>query len=122
MADAYAVIKVLAQQVEHPRVFLVVNMVRTEGEGRAVMERLTEVARQFLGVRVRSLGTIPQDDRVIQAVRRRTPFILEYPGSAAARSVRHIAEQLTSRSQPVQPGSGLTSAVARIRRLFAARA
>jgi flagellar biosynthesis protein FlhG len=122
VADAYAVIKVVSEQVEEPRILLLVNMVKDERHGQAVMDRLIDVARQFIGVRVRPLGLIPYDDHVSQSVQLRQPFLLQYPGCAAARRLRGIAEQLSTRQEPPRAHSGLAAAVVRLRRLFFARA
>jgi flagellar biosynthesis protein FlhG len=116
MADAYALIKVVASQDPEAKLGLVANMCRDAAEGKAVMDRLSMVASQFLNVRVRALGWVPRDERVVAAVRRREPFVLAAPSSPAARSVREIAETLSlSACRTRDPDRGLAAAVTRLR-------
>src|SRR3712207_7863394 len=53
------------------RISLLVNQVRTGGEGRVVYDRIAKVARQFLGVTVYDAGHLPHDEQVPLSVRRR---------------------------------------------------
>jgi flagellar biosynthesis protein FlhG len=116
MADAYALIKVVASQDPEAKLGLVANMCRDAAEGKAVMDRLSMVASQFLNVRVRALGWVPRDERVIASVRRREPFVMAAPSSPAARSVREIAETLSlSACRTRDPDRGLAAAVTRLR-------
>jgi len=119
MADAYAVVKVVAAGNTEARLSLVVNMCRSADEGLAVLDRLSLVASQFLGVRLRGLGWIPRDDRVPAAVRRREPFVLSSPQAPAARNLAQIARALSrSNSRTRNPSLGLAAAVERLRRAF----
>ena len=56
IADAYALIKVMAQSGCAEQVFLVPNMVPTEAKGRHLFERVNDVCQRFLGISVNYLG------------------------------------------------------------------
>jgi flagellar biosynthesis protein FlhG len=119
MADAYAIIKIVAAQQSEAKLSLIANMCRGAEDGRAVLERLSLVSNQFLGVRLRSLGWIPRDERVVNSVRRREPFVVAYPGSPATRSLEEIADTLSlSASRTRSPAQGLAAAVERLRMAF----
>lgn len=94
MADAYTMIKALAQQSIKSNINLVVNQAQHMEEGRLVAERIIVTSRDFLGVEVEHLGTIPQDRAVAKAVRSRLPFVLADPESPAALAVTRIAHRL----------------------------
>lgn len=94
ITDAYAVIKVLNRDGAERRMSLLVNQVRGASEGRAVHERIAKVAKQFLGVSVLDAGSIPADPEVSAAVRRRTPFVIGAPRSAAAIAIAQLANRL----------------------------
>jgi flagellar biosynthesis protein FlhG len=107
ITDAYAVVKVIHRRDgragdrelalgENPnrRVSLLVNQSRSPAEARAVYERIANVARQFLGVPVYDAGSIPLDDQVPTNVRKRVPFVLGSPKSAAASAMGHLAMRL----------------------------
>ena len=66
LVDAYAVVKCTAQLDERVRFHVVVNRVGTPGRGELAFQRLTEVARQHVGVQLEYLGEIPDDDAVMQ--------------------------------------------------------
>ena len=50
--------------------------------------------RQFLGVSVLDAGSVPLDEQVSLAVRKRTPFMLGAPKCAASNSIAQLAIRL----------------------------
>src|SRR5882724_3393697 len=52
ITDAYAVIKVVSRESSDRPISLLVNQVRSSTEARVVFDRISQVARQFLGVTV----------------------------------------------------------------------
>jgi len=93
MTDAYAMTKVIFQHRPEALLRLVVNMASAH-EGTAVHQRLSQVARQFLGVSLDYLGAIPGDPAVAASIRFRRPFVLTAPDSPAAKSLKEIARKL----------------------------
>lgn len=72
---------------------LVMNKARDERDvllGRSV----ADVARKYLLVDMKYLGALPYDEDVQTSLRGLRPFYLDHRDSAAARSVRQIAEEL----------------------------
>lgn len=101
ITDAYAAIKVLVRknpgddrEAFAGRISLLVNQARTTTEGQQVYERISKVARQFLGVTLYDAGSVPRDDAVPDAVRRRVPFTINAPRSNATRAIQHLANRL----------------------------
>ncbi len=95
ITDAYAVIKVLSREGrEHRRLSLLVNQIRTPNEARLVYDRISRVARQFLGVSVYDAGYIFHDECVSQAVRKREPFLLASPRCPASICMAQLAARL----------------------------
>ncbi len=91
MTDAYAMIKALAGYAHGLRIDLVVNMADSPAEARSVHERMSRVARTFLGRAVELAGWVPADPVVREAVRHRVPFALYAPESRAARAMDRLA-------------------------------
>lgn len=91
IADAYGVMKALLTGRRDADVRLVVNRTLRAFEGKAVFDKLDLVVRRFLGVRIRSLGQIPDDEVVPACVRLQRPFLLEAPASPASQAVRRLA-------------------------------
>ena len=101
ITDAYAVMKVLVRcgTVEGggSKISIMVNMVRHRDEALQVYERIASVARQFLKTDVAFSGYVVNDDAVKQAVRKRVPFVQQYPNSAAAQCVQAWANRMDHR-------------------------
>jgi flagellar biosynthesis protein FlhG len=94
ITDAYAVIKVVSKDNVGRRLSLLVNQVRSPGEGRVVHDRIAKVAKQFLNVPVLDGGFVPLDEQVPLSVRKRTPFSLASPRCAASQAVVKLAMRL----------------------------
>ena len=101
ITDAYAVMKVLIRcgttaggPTGGCKISVMVNMVRNRDEALQVHERISSVARQFLKTDVAFSGYVVTDTAVQQAVRKRAPFVLQYPHSAAAQCVQAWANRI----------------------------
>ena len=100
ITDAYAVLKVLvrcgtnAGGVGGARISIMVNMVKNRDEAKQVHERIASVARQFLKTDVAFAGYVVTDAAVQQSVRKRAPFVQQYPNSAAAQCVQAWANRI----------------------------
>ena len=104
IADAYALVKVLATRWGHRTFPVLVNMASSAADAAAAFERLASVASRFLGVRLESLGWVPTDDAVPRAVRARTPVLLATPDAPAARAIADIAGRLAVSARPDTTG------------------
>ena len=94
LVDAYAVVKCVAQLNERARFLLVVNRVPTPGRGELAYQRLTEVARQHVGVELHYLGEIPDDDSVMQHRLGQLPLIAINPEAPTSVGLRVMADRL----------------------------
>ncbi len=112
LTDAYGLIKSLALHGNRARVSVLVNMAASREEARATQVRLAAVAGRFLGRVVYDGGYVLADRKVPQAVRRRRPFVLEYPGSPASRCLKALAAKLRpGGSLPFEPNGGLVKRI-----------
>jgi len=94
MADSYGVIKVLVRKQYAGPISLLVNMARSDLEGRQTYQRIAAVARRFLQTNLYYAGTLLKDERLCTAVRARTPVVLAYPKSRISASLATIAARL----------------------------
>ncbi len=107
IADAYGTIKVLFQDCGIDDVYLVPNAVISESEGYALFERINQVCVRFLGRPIKYLGSIEQDELVLQALKK-FQSVAEYaPGSAAARDFRRLAEAIHGLPDVSETSGGL---------------
>jgi len=68
MTDAYAMIKILSENQRQPNISLLVNMAKSEAEGRQVFERLSTVADRFIGKDLDYIGFVPFDPQIQKAI------------------------------------------------------
>ena len=99
IADAYALIKVLVSTraqgaTRPPTLGLVINQVANEKEAHAVHGRIGGVCDRFLEYRLPLIGWVRKDKHVANAVRRRVPFMVESPRSAAGKDMTRLAQAL----------------------------
>lgn len=95
VADAYALVKLVRQKRPDMPLRLIINMAMGAEESARVAEAFGEITSRFLGMNVRSLGDVPWDDCVPDAVRRQKPFVICYPNCRAARRVRDMGRALS---------------------------
>lgn len=94
ITDCYSMIKVISNFKLHSQVGLVVNRVKSEKEGREVINKIDRVVQRYLQVRLTYLGEIREDPQVVEAVKKQEPFVISYPRSRASRSVNQLAHNL----------------------------
>ncbi len=87
MLDAFGMVKALVRAGRNANVFVTVNRARTAEEAGATFDRLRRTAMRFLSVPLLDGGYVLEDPAVTDAVRAQRPFVLERPGSPAARSL-----------------------------------
>lgn len=102
-SDAYGLVKVLAGQGLDTTPCVLVNRAASVEEAEEVAHDLASLTRRFLSLNVDSLGAIPDDVLVGQAVRRREPVVTAYPKSPSALAFRSLARRLWAR--PLDPMS-----------------
>jgi len=112
ITDAYAVIKVLTQRGYDGQLSLLVNFAADRDEARATYQRISGVARQFLGAKVMDAGYVLADEKVRQAVRRREPFVLAFPRCQASRCLAALATKLCAGGALMERKGGFFKRVA----------
>ena len=100
ITDAYALIKVLSRDHGLRRFHIVANMVRSEGEGLALFEKLSRVAQRFLDVSLSFMGSVPYDDYLRRAVQVQRPVLDIYPASRSARAFKKLATRADRWAMP----------------------
>lgn len=93
LTDAYAMIKHVLQKSPDMSISLLVNRAASIKAGEQTIKRLSHVVSQFLQKNIKTLGIVPEDKKVRQAVSDQIPFILSNRKGAAAVAVKDIVEQ-----------------------------
>lgn len=91
VADAYGIIKVIHQQGYTRPIHMVVNRAHSPEEASQVFKKMCYCTEKFLKLNIQWLGLVPEDVSVNKAIQKRSPFLLAFPESAAARFLKQIA-------------------------------
>jgi len=96
ITDAYGIIKIIATEYDNldMELKLVVNRVKGAADAKKVADRMTNIASQFLNLKVDYLGFIYDDPVVSQAVLRQKPFMVIDPRCKASICVQHIVGKM----------------------------
>ena len=94
ITDAYAYIKITAQERLPEGLQIVVNMASSTEEGERTYATLLRACREFLKIEPPFAGLIHRDDQVKDAIRRQTSIMKRNPNAEAARNVDQIARRL----------------------------
>jgi flagellar biosynthesis protein FlhG len=105
ITDAYGIIKIIATEYDslNMGLKLVVNRVKSYAEARKVAERMTNIAGQFLNLKVDYLGPVSDDPTVSHAVLRQKPFMVIDPKCKASIDVQYIVSKM-EKSEPRETG------------------
>jgi flagellar biosynthesis protein FlhG len=106
LADAYALMKVLAARHGRRDFLVAVNMAAGAADAEAAFARLARAAERFLGIRLEYQGYVPYDDAVPRAVRQQLPVVLAAPGAPASLALGLLARRLVERA-PSAPTGGV---------------
>lgn len=104
LTDAYGLTKVLSRDFGVRRIRMVANMVRNEGDARALHQKLARVSDRFLDVVIEFGGWVPHDERLRQAIRRQCAVVDLWPSSHAALAFKQLAGAVDKWVEPDRAG------------------
>lgn len=96
LTDAYALIKVLAQNYGERQVQVISNNVRDERDGLIAYQRLAKAVERFLHVDLEYLGYVPSDASLCEAVRNQRAMVDLYPSSKASIAIGQLSRRIDS--------------------------
>ncbi len=91
MVDSYGMIKALKKGQLRGRLHLLVNMVGRPGEDIQFHRSLAAVAKNYLGLELQLLGSLPRDEEIVRCIKQHSPFFVTFPDSPASQEMRRIA-------------------------------
>ncbi|MCS6948789.1 MAG: AAA family ATPase [Steroidobacteraceae bacterium] len=103
LTDAYALIKVLANERGVRRFRVLANRVHGTAVGGKLFATLNAVATRFLDVILEFAGEIPEDAQLRRAIRERHPVLAAFPESPAARALKDFARRADNWPVPAGP-------------------
>ena len=103
LVDAYAVVKCVQQAAPNARFHVLVNRAVTRGRGEQAYIKLTEVARQHVGVNLDYLGEVIEDPRIGQHRLGQLPLVVTEPAGATAQALSSVVDRLAKVADPLAP-------------------
>jgi len=94
LADAYALIKVMALERKEKKFRLLINRAQSAQDGLESFKRLTDVSAEFLNISIDYLGALPEDPCVLKAVRQQRATVQLSPRSPFALALVRISDKL----------------------------
>jgi flagellar biosynthesis protein FlhG len=97
--NAYASTKLLNDPARSASIALLLNRTPSELAADEAQRRLAHACRRFLGLPLRSVGVVPEDETITQCAVRGEPFVLAAPACAASIALRQAARRLTNKGK-----------------------
>ncbi|MEW5800602.1 MAG: MinD/ParA family protein [bacterium] len=94
LADAYAIIKVLATKYGVTEFHVLVNQTHNASHGKSLFQKLEKICQRFLKIPVRHLGTLSTDLNLIQASRNQQIVLKHYPKAKISQEIQKVAESI----------------------------
>lgn len=94
LTDAYALIKVLAQEYGEKEISIVANNVQSESVGKGAYLRLARAVERFLHVKLCYLGAVLTDSAIPTAISEQRALLDLFPSSQASMGFVKVAEKL----------------------------
>ena len=95
--DAYSLVKILHNHQYSGKINLLINQLNSRQEGKGILERMSKVIRDYLGIQAEIVGYIPFDNHLRQAVKKQKALLELYPGSKAGQAFDEVAEVLVNK-------------------------
>ena len=94
ITDAYSLLKAVSHFNIKQKAKLVVNKSIDQEDGKTTYNKFRNAVNRFLRIDLEYLGSIQEDRKAIQAVRRQIPFVIAYPNCDASRDIVNIAKNI----------------------------
>lgn len=94
LTDSYALIKVLSSRHNIRDFMVLVNQIENKKEEEMAFSRLSGACQHFLNIEPVLLGSVRNDPKLTEAVRRQVPLLKWAPGSPAGQDLQAIASRL----------------------------
>lgn len=94
LTDGYALLKILTFNGFNGSVMVLVNQCKDMKIARNVFVKFKKAVQKFLPVSILPIGSVIQDDHVVEAVKRQKPFVSLFPNSDASRCIKNVSRYL----------------------------
>jgi len=96
IADAYGTIKVMTEDHNLNRIYLVPNKVRSQEEGESIFNKLNSITQRFLNRELQYLHSVRLDEMVERSLKASEPLISCAPTSQATRDFKDLSDVINA--------------------------
>src|SRR5699024_7849745 len=100
ITDSYSMMKHIINKHRHIPIYIVMNRSFSQKSSEFSLERIQRASEQFLNKSIISLGLIPDDKAVPEAIMKQKPYTILRPKSRATRAVKQLTTNYLTDSQP----------------------
>jgi flagellar biosynthesis protein FlhG len=118
LTDGYALLKILTFNGFNGSVMVLVNQCKDMRVARNVFLKFKKAVQKFLPVNILPIGSIIQDDHVVEAVKRQKPFVSLFPNSDASKCIKNVSRYLLKNGTKDMTDMGLQSFWAKCLKFF----
>lgn len=93
ITDAYSIVKMVHAKDQNVHMKLIINQCTSEKEGKQTADNFQKVTEQFLNKQIGTLGFIPSDVNVPNAVKKQVPFLLAFPNCHASQAMQNVTSE-----------------------------
>ncbi|ADL51477.1 MinD/ParA family protein [Clostridium cellulovorans] len=94
LMDAYSLVKAVNHFKIKDSLNIIVNRILDDKEGEMTYNKFKQAVEKFLQMKVKLLGYVSEDKRLVEAVRNQKPFVLGSPNCSAAKDIAKISRKL----------------------------
>lgn len=109
IVDAYALIKIISEKIDHPKINLVLNKVSSSWEASSVMDGLIRIAKKNIDININKLGFILRDDNMQKAIKMQVPILVSFPKCAASENINALSAKFLKMPSKEQGKYGILS-------------
>ena len=118
LTDGYALLKILTFNGFNGSVMVLVNQCKDMKIARNVFVKFKKAVQKFLPVSIMPIGSVIQDDHVVEAVKRQKPFVSLFPNADASRCIKNVSRYLLKNGTKDMEDLGLQSFWTKCFKLF----
>lgn len=104
ITDAYSIVKMVHTKDQNVHMKLIINQCTNDKEGKQTADNFKKVTEQFLHKQIGTLGFIPSDANIPNAVKKQIPFLLAYPNCHASQAMQHVTSEFLQLPVPYKLG------------------
>ena len=93
ITDAYSIVKMVHAKDQNIHMKLIINQCTSVKEGKQTADNFKKVTEQFLNKQIGTLGFIPSDVNVPNAVKKQVPFLLAFPNCHASQAMQNVTSE-----------------------------